>query len=112
MGERPIDPVVIRFNDGEERKFLLSMGGVRRLKTRFKAATIKDLMDRDSVDIGIPLLYEALLDKTGIENEDALADRLPAHLEAIGMNIGKLLGVSFPEAAPNPQTASPTPTLQ
>lgn len=113
MSERPVETVTIRLTNGEERKFLLTMGGIRRLKTRFKAATIKDLMERDSIDIGIPLLFEALLDKSGIESEDALSDLMPAHLETIGINIGKLLGVSFPDA--NPQQASPTPmttTLQ
>lgn len=107
MPELSIDPIVIRLIGGEKRKFLLTMGGIRRLKTRFEVKTIQELMSRDLSDVGVPLLYEAMLDKTGIDNEDALADRLPAHLEALAMSVGKLLGASFPPNE-NPPPASPT----
>jgi hypothetical protein len=109
--ERPIDPITLKLKGGEEREFLLSMGGIRRLKKKLNAATIKDLLDRDACDAGIPILYEALLDKQGL-TEDQFADLLPADLPRIGKAITELLGVSLPEPKPNTDPTLPSPTVQ
>lgn len=108
---RPIEPLILRTIDGQERKFLLSMGGIKRLKIRFGVQTISEFLQQDAEACGVPILYEALLDKGGL-TEDQFAELLPSHLEATGEAIGKLLGVSFPK--PDPTTASemPTATLQ
>ncbi len=109
MNERPIDPITLNLNDGQERKFLLSMGGIRRLKAQLGVKTIKEILDQDACDAGIPVLYEALLDK-GSMTEDQFADLLPSDLPKIGRAVVALLGVSLPEAKQDdrPTIASPT----
>lgn len=111
MNERPIDPTKLTLNDGKEYKFLLSMGGLRRLKEKFGVKTVAGILERDACDVGIPVLYEALLDR-GDMTEDEFADLLPAHLSKIGMAVAALLGASMPEPKPdaNPTTASPALT--
>jgi hypothetical protein len=92
---RPIeDAVTIRLADGQELTLLLSAGGLIRLKKRFGAKTMKDLLDRDAVD-SIPILYEAIVDR-GDLTEEQFADLLPADLEGIGRTVLTLMGVSLP----------------
>lgn len=99
MSERPITPVAITLTDGQERKFLLSLGALKRIKERLKLDTLQELLNRDIVDCGIPILWEALLDKADM-TEDRLADLLPADVQALIRSIMALLGVSMPESRP------------
>jgi hypothetical protein len=103
---RPIETLTIHLADGQERKLLLSVGALKRLKTRFGVSTMKDLLERDAVD-SVPILYEALTDKTGL-TEDQFADLLPADLQAIGKTILALMGVSFPD---RPTQEAPAQTV-
>lgn len=111
MEARPITPLTLSLIDGTERRFILSIGDLNRLKTRFKMDQFKDFLALGELVICVPILYAALLDK-GDMTEDALADLLPAHLEMLGRTVAKLLGVSFPEQKTPEGPSSPTPTVQ
>lgn len=95
--------------DGREYKFLLSMGAIKRLKNRFNVKVISELLQRDAEEIGIPLLYEAMLEKNGM-TEQQFGEILPAHLEETIKTVMKLLGISFPESRPT--EAAQTPQTQ
>lgn len=99
---RPIEALRFTTLDGKERRFLLTMGGIRRIKSRFQVKTLGEFMNQDAAEVGIPLLYEALQDK-GDLTEDEFAELLPAHMETIAKLSAELLGASFPE---NPTAAS------
>lgn len=105
---RPIEPVTIRLADGQERKLLLSVGALMRLKKRFGVSTMKELLERDAVD-SLPILYEALIDKQGM-TEDEFAELLPASLEEIGRTVLALLGVSLPARPTSEAPADPAAT--
>lgn len=105
---RPIDPVTITSIEGKEYQFLLSMGGIRRLKKALKVSNLAEILAFDAEAAGIPILYEALLEK-GNMTEDQFADTLRADLNQIITTVTALLGVSMPD--PRPTEAS-TPTIQ
>lgn len=95
--------------DGKEREFLLTMGGLRRIKQRMKVDSIGAVLGADAEASGVPLLFEALRDKDGL-TEETFADILPANLELVMRTIAKLIGASFPED--RPIYAEPTPAIQ
>lgn len=99
MAERPISPVTMTLCDGQERKFLLSLGGLKRIKEQLKLATLRDVFEMDAVDAGIPLLWEALLDK-GDLTQQQFADLIPADIEHVTRTIVQLMGASLPEKNP------------
>lgn len=105
MSETPLDPVRLTLMDGKEGRFLLTMGAIRRLKVRFGVKTIKDLLDRDVEEAGVPILFEAMMDKTAGLTEDQFAEQLPAHLDSVMSALGQLMASSFPQ---QPKTR-PTP---
>lgn len=111
----PTDGPKLRLIDGVEKEFLLSMGSLRRLKKRFGVTLIKELLDRDAEEIGVPLLYEAMVDR-GNMTEDEFANLLPANLDIILRTVMSLLGYSFPDESKGAkQPADPTiasPTVQ
>jgi hypothetical protein len=107
---RSIEPIAFTTTDGKERYFLLKMSGVKKLKDRFKVKQIAGILDRDVEECGVPILYEALLDKDGL-TEEQFADLVPAYLELMGETIARLLGASMPEKkAEDPPR--PTPLVQ
>jgi hypothetical protein len=103
---RPIDPITLQTIAGQELRFLLSMGGFRRLKKKLGIKNIGDLMAQQE-DAVIPLLYEALLDKGEI-TEDEFAELLPANLTILVKAVAEVLGVSLPDE--RPIQAEPTTT--
>ncbi len=96
-----IDPVTLTTTDGKERKFLLSAGGMNRIKTKFSVKTLKALFEVDE-SASTAILWEALLDK-GELTEEAFNDILPFNPAHIAKAVGMLLGASFPD----PQIAAP-----
>ncbi len=108
--ERPITPVTMTLIDGEERKFLLSMGGAKRLKARFNVKTLKDILALDAEEGGTAILWEALLDKNGL-TEEQFREKLPAHLMTVVRVVGELFGASFPDWKERPTDPLP-PTVQ
>lgn len=103
---RAIDPVILTTTDGEERKFLLTMGGIRRLKTRFGQEFLKEIMTKDAQEACVPILWEAMIDKAGLTQE-TFEDILPADMIGTAKAVAQLLGVSFPESKDRPTPASP-----
>ena len=107
-----ITPVSLLCVDGQERKFLLSMGGIRRLKSRLGVKTLAEIFQQDIEAAGIPIFYEALQDR-GDMTEDQFANLLPSDLPTLMDALMTLLDRSYPdkkrraEAAANPTPASP-----
>jgi hypothetical protein len=106
METRPIDPVEIVLIDGKPRSFLLSMGGIRRLKQRLKCKTLPEIMSKDTDESIVPVLWEALLNKEGM-TEEQLADLIPAHIQSLASAINDLFQISLADKDPNPQSPSP-----
>ena len=94
---RAIEPVRLKLMDGSEAQFLLSMGGIRKIKQKFGLKTIGEILAKDAEECGVPVLFEAMLNKNGLTEEE-FANKLPANLMATVKAIAQLLGASFPEA--------------
>lgn len=107
---RAIETYKFKTTDGEEREFLLTMGGIKRLLGRFKVANLRDLMAKDVAELAGPVLYEALLNKPAGLTEDGFADLLPAYFEDMSGAMLALMGASMP-VPPNP-TPTETATTQ
>jgi hypothetical protein len=107
---RPIDPITITTTDGEERKLLLSFGGIRRLKQRLGVKTLGEILELDAEACGVPILYESLLVK-GTLTEEQFADLLPADVGGMMKAIARLLGASLPEQDDRPIDAGTPPTV-
>jgi hypothetical protein len=103
--ENATDPVVLLLLDGEKRKFLLSHAGFRRLKTKFGVKSLVDLFKKDEEESAFAILYEALLEKQGM-TEDQFAELLPSHPKVIAETVSQLFGASLPDP-PNPQNPAP-----
>ena len=103
---RAIDPVILITIDGEERKFLLTMGGIRRLKEKFGADFLKAIMEKDAQEACVPILYEALLNKGALTIEQ-FEDLMPADMLGAAKAVAQLLGASFPDQTSRPIQASP-----
>jgi len=101
-----IDPVVIKMSDGKERRFLLSSGGINRLKRKYEVKTLKELLEVDE-SAATAILYEAMLDKEGV-TEDQFNDGLPYNPANIAKAVGMLLGASFPDPPPAVETTTQT----
>lgn len=101
-----IEPVVIKMSDGKERRFLLSSGGINRLKRKFEVKTLKELLDKDE-NAAFSILYEAMLDKEGV-TEDQFNDALPYNPEHIMKALAMLMGASFPDPPPAVETTTQT----
>lgn len=92
--------------DGQERKFLLSLGGTRRILEKYgdkyKFKTIAEFVGKVDVSISVPiLLWESLLDRDGL-TEDALADIIPMDMTGIAIDLMALLNRSNPERPTTP----------
>lgn len=104
---RAIEPVRLRLMNGQEAQFLLTMGGMRRIKQRLGVKTIAELLSKDVEECGVPILFESMLNRNG-QTEEMFAEMLPADLLSTTKAIAQLLGASFPEPATNGNAARPT----
>ena len=96
LDTRPVQPVSICLLDGEERKFLLTLGAMNRLEAKFD----KPMAEVQAFKLALPLLHEALIDKGDI-TEEALAELLPMNLEWLASAINKIVGFSSPDPSPS-----------
>lgn len=106
-----IEPVILKTSDGKERKFLLSAGGINRLKNRFSVKTVLELLTKDE-SASQAVLWESLLDK-GDMTEEQFNDILVYNPALIAKAVGLLLGASFPDpplAASNGNSTTTTAT--
>jgi hypothetical protein len=103
---RAIDPITITTTDGKERKLLLSMGGIRRLKQKFGVKMLGELLERDAEEAGVPILFEALIEK-GDLTEDQFIEILPADMNGVILTVMRLMGVSMPDPRPTQAETAP-----
>lgn len=87
----------------KERSFLLTRGGMNRLKSELKVEKDSDLLSLPAETVMIPLLLEAENPKT--LTADDLPDLLPVDIEWTAKVVAAILGVSMPEPRPTtPET--------
>ncbi len=101
-----IKPVLLTTTDGKEREFLLTAGGMNRIKKKFDVNNIKELLALEETAL-VPILYEALLDKNDL-TEEQFNDIIPFNPEPLMRALGMLLGASFPDP---PKATETTQTL-
>lgn len=103
---RAIDPIVLQTIDGEERKLLLTLGGLRRLQQRSKQFANQDISEL-GITHTITILWEALIDK-GDLTEDQFADLVPANGGLLRQVVRRLTGEEDrpTDAAPAADAAS------
>lgn len=111
MTPRAVEVLTLTLIDGKEYRFLLSAGGGRRLKERFKVETFNKFLEADVYEVGPPLLFEAMLDKPDQLTEEKFTDLLPGGIEYLTRAIFAVLGHSLPEPKDRPTSAS-EPTAQ
>ena len=93
---------------GQERDFLLTRGGMNRLKTQLGVEKDSDLLNLPSERVMIPLLLEAECEPKTL-NADGLADMLPIDIEWTTLVVASILGVSMPDPRP---TTPEAPAIQ
>lgn len=104
-GVRSIDAVRVTLLDGKERRFLLSQGGMRRLRDRFGVRDFREVLNLPVVQIIAPFLFEAMLDR-GDMTEEQLEDIVSFHAADNQTIISEIIGVSTPNR-PTVQEVSP-----
>lgn len=97
------DTAVLVDRDGQERKFLLTRGGINRLREKLGCKTLADVLQKVATDeegaMGL-FFYECLLDKKDLTQEQ-FEDLMVFNIEADQAAIAKILGASMPkESAP------------
>jgi hypothetical protein len=101
-------PLELELADGRVYRFLLSAGGIKRIKQRLNVASLQELLNRDAIDCAIPMLWEAMLDKPKDMTEESFSDLLPAHLESLIKCVMHLLNISMPDNIDRPTGAGET----
>lgn len=112
MPERLIEPVAVNIR-GQELRFLLSHGAVRRVKKRYSVKNWSGVVARlREEEDPVPILYECIVDRPADLSEDAFADLLPfaMTMDLIRTILGDHLPEPGPTAAPGPGPI-PTPTI-
>lgn len=84
---------------GQGRTFLLTRGGMNRLKEKLGVTKDSDLLALPSESLTIPLLLEAETAPKTL-TEETLADMLPIDIEWTLKVITAILGVSMPDPRP------------
>ena len=100
----PKKPLAVEFGD-RTLHFLLSAGGLRRI-TKKMNCNMQDLLQRDSLEAAVVILWEALQDKPEGMTEDDFAEMLPPDIVGLGKVMAELLNISLPS---NPPAAVPVP---
>jgi hypothetical protein len=105
----PTEPVVVDLGDGKERELRYTLATLRRLRKRFGLAVLNGELLRTLDEETLPeLLFEGLVDKTGL-SPDAIAEMVvPAATPyLVHQFIGAFTG-SFPSPDPNGPKSQPT----
>ena len=98
---RPIEPVAIVTTDGEERKLLLTLGTMKRVKARLGCASFQEALQKDMLEAAGAILYESLMDK-GDLTADQFYDILPMDPDGLGDVVSALMNKHTPDTDPNP----------
>lgn len=99
------EPARITLLDGKERKFLLTRGGLRRLKDKLSLGSDADLLKMDAETGLIPFMIECQVGEKDLTEEN-LPDLLPVHVQWQGEAFASILGFHIPNAPQQEQTAS------
>lgn len=103
-----IDPFTFHTTDGVERRFCLSLPGLKRVASKLGLSKTSEIFDADMTQSYPVILFEALVDK-GELTEEQFGELIPAHLEDLNEIVGKLLGLKRKKAA---DPTSPTTAIQ
>lgn len=109
----PTQPVVLADRDGQERKFLLTRGGMRRLREALKCKTLQEILAKVSTDEDGAMnafLYECWIDKGSMTLEQ-FEDSMPFNIEEDSKALARILGASLPEPEKDRPT-QPPPVIQ
>lgn len=74
----PVDPVTLKLADGVTRELRYTNGSFKRLKKHLGVGTMREVLSQEFSEIAAALIFEGLVDKTGI-TEDQIDDLIPAH---------------------------------
>lgn len=116
MPERVEEPVPLRLINGQERQLMpLSAAQLRRLKRRYGVVRSEQLVkkwtsdDFDEIDVFLGVFFEAMVDKDGIDSEQALEELLPADMIYLTSVLNRLWTATMPAANPTAPAPNGTP---
>lgn len=103
-----VKPASIELTDGVARDFLLTRGGMERVKKALNLATDRDLLDQPNEKLIHSVLLEAQVSKNGDAlTEEQLLDLLPMDQQWNIRAFALVMGVSLPDPIPTEAGASP-----
>jgi len=94
------EPAKVTLLDGKERSFLLTRGGMSRLKEKLGVSTDQELLHLPSEKVMIPLLAESQFGSDEKLTEEQLADILPIDIMWSGKTVAAIFGASMPDPRP------------
>jgi hypothetical protein len=95
------EPAKVTLQDGKEREFLLTRGGMTRLKGKLGVSTDQELLHLPAETVMIPLLVESQRSQNGDRlTEDQMADILPVDIMWSGRTVAAIFGASMPDPRP------------
>lgn len=107
-----VEPVKATFPDGQERAFLLTRGGMTRLKRQLDILTDAELLGLPAEKLMGPLLVEAERDPKTLTAAN-VEDVLPVDIDWTARLVLAILGASMPDPRPiPPETTAPAPSIQ
>ena len=106
----PTDAVTVAFSDGKERDLRYTLATLRRLRKIFGIPVLTGELFRSLDEDRLPeLLYEGLVDKSGIADAEALADMIhPAATPYLTEQFLAAFTGAFPTPDPNGQPSQPS----
>lgn len=104
-----VEPVKVTLLDEQEYQFLLTRGGMTRLKQKFEIATDRELLNLPAEQLMVPLLVEANWPRPGKLTEDLITsgDLLPVDIEWTARLVMSILGASMPDPRPTGPESTP-----
>lgn len=102
-----VEPVKVALTDGQERRFLLTRGGMTRIKQKLEIQSDRDLLNLPAEKIMVPLLLESEMSPKTLTAEN-IEDLLPIDIEWTARLTLAILGASLPD----PQKPEPSPAIQ
>lgn len=95
------EPAKVILLDGKEREFLLTRGGMTRLKAKLGVQTDSELLHLPSETVMVPLLLESQRSENGDRlTEKKIEDLLPVDIMWSGRTVAAIFGASLPDPRP------------
>jgi hypothetical protein len=103
-----VEPVKVAFPGGQEFSFLLTRGGMTRIKQQFQIKSDRELLNLPAEELMKPLLLESQFGEAKLDPEK-LDDILPVDIEWTARVVLAILGASMPDPRPTqPETPANT----